>query len=112
MYQLRPSSIEGFGKLRLLMDPAAMINCTDGSIHIQSMNGDTTGPICKGGRNSRSVGLSKNDWSSSGVNIIQNGNGFKFNFDFYFEWELLPGLPGGWPEKIIYETIFQLQISI
>ena len=34
-----------------------------------------------------------NEWNADGVNIVQNGNSFKFNFNFFFEWELLPGLP-------------------
>jgi len=62
-----------------------------GNIFIKSLNGDSIGPLCKGGRSARAV--PDTDWASSGVDIIQNGNGFKFNFDFFFEWELLPGMP-------------------
>merc|ERR1711935_402229 len=73
-----------------------LLPCHRGEVYLKSGN-KITGPYCKSRRHRRnSPSNIAENFDKSGVEVIYTKTGgIRFRFNFDFEWELLPGIPGG-----------------
>ena len=96
IYRIKPESHDGL--IRINLEEASNFECDEMELYILADN-DVFGPYCKDKRKRR--GAYGHDYGkdfSAGNHEIDmvytNNGGIKFSFDFWFEFELLPGLPG------------------
>merc|ERR1712176_1333527 len=109
IYRVRASDA---GIIQINLAEAAEFDCSEMSLYMVTDN-NVEGPFCNEGRHRRggygygsSYGSGASyDNSNHEVDLVYTNNGgMKFSFNFHFDFELLPGLPGGAVQQGYKET--------
>merc|ERR1712037_731593 len=109
IYRVRASDA---GVIQINLAEAAEFDCSEMSLYMVTDN-NVEGPFFNEGRHRRggygydsSYGSGASyDNSNHEVDLVYTNNGgMKFNFNFHFDFELLPGLPGGAVQQGYKET--------
>jgi len=111
IFRIKPEEKDD-STIRLTLIEAADIDCSEYQLNIVDENG-VHGPYCREGRHRRGAYSasypSGQDFMGKEVDMVYSrtaGGGFRFAFNFEFEWELLPGIPGqvqeGYAENTSY----------
>merc|ERR1712176_1204933 len=103
IYRVRASDA---GIIQINLAEAAEFDCSEMSLYMVT-DDNVEGPFCNEGRHRRggygydaSYGNSNHE-----VDLVYTNNGgMKFSFNFHFDFELLPGLPGGAVQQGYKET--------
>ena len=87
------------GIIQINLAEAAQFDCAELSLYMVTEN-SVEGPFCNEGRHRRGAYNYDSSYGSDNSNhevdlVYTNNGGMKFNFNFHFDFELLPGLPGG-----------------